>query len=202
MEIVIIVAIVLAILLGVLIGWAILMALPKRESAGAATVDEQTDAPETAPEADTPAEPEAVAADEPAPTPESDADAEAEVHAETDALQEALASQQASTTATRAGEAVFSGVEHLRGEKIKHNDLTEIEGIGPKIATILKDNGMDTWAALAEKSPEEIKAVLLEKGGKGYARFNPGTWPTQAGLLAEGKFAEFEELTDKLVGGK
>lgn len=199
MEIVIIVAIVLAILLGVLIGWAILMALPKRESIEAATGDEQAAEPETSPAADAA---EATAAEEPAPTAESDVDAEAEVHAETDALQEALASQQASTTATRAGEAVFSGVEHLRGEKIKHNDLTEIEGIGPKIAAILTDNGLDTWAALAEKSPEEIKSVLLEKGGKGYARFNPGTWPTQAGLLAEGKFAEFEELTDKLVGGK
>lgn len=79
-------------------------------------------------------------------------------------------------------------------------DLTRIEGIGPKIAAVLNQNGITTYAQLAELDPERITEMLKASGGRfGMAR--PETWPQQAALAAAGKWDEFTKLTDELVGG-
>ena len=83
----------------------------------------------------------------------------------------------------------------------KPDDLKKIEGIGPKIASILVNAGIDTFAKLAEKDPEEIREILL-KEGKRYASHNPATWPRQAKLAAEGKWEELKKWQDELDGGK
>lgn len=80
------------------------------------------------------------------------------------------------------------------------DDLTRIEGIGPKIAAVLTENGVTTFAQLAETAPEKITEMLKASGGRfGMAR--PETWPQQAALAAAGKWDEFKKLTDELVGG-
>lgn len=80
------------------------------------------------------------------------------------------------------------------------DDLTRIEGIGPKIAAVLTQNGVTTFAQLAETAPETITEMLKASGGRfGMAR--PETWPQQAALAAAGKWDEFKKLTDELVGG-
>lgn len=80
------------------------------------------------------------------------------------------------------------------------DDLTRIEGIGPKIAAVLTQNGVTTFAQLAETAPEKITEMLKASGGRfGMAR--PETWPQQAALAAAGKWDEFKKLTDELVGG-
>jgi large subunit ribosomal protein L21 len=80
------------------------------------------------------------------------------------------------------------------------DDLTRIEGIGPKIAAVLTQNGVSTFAQLADTAPEKITEMLKASGGRfGMAR--PETWPQQAALAAAGKWDEFKKLTDELVGG-
>lgn len=80
------------------------------------------------------------------------------------------------------------------------DDLTRIEGIGPKIAAVLTQNGVSTFAQLADTAPEKITEMLKTSGGRfGMAR--PETWPQQAALAAAGKWDEFKKLTDELVGG-
>jgi large subunit ribosomal protein L21 len=80
------------------------------------------------------------------------------------------------------------------------DDLTKIEGIGPKIAEVLTMNGITTFAQLAETDPDKITEMLKASGGRfGMAR--PATWPEQAALAAAGKWDEFKQLTDELVGG-
>jgi large subunit ribosomal protein L21 len=80
------------------------------------------------------------------------------------------------------------------------DDLTRIEGIGPKIAAVLVQNGITTFAQIAETAPEKITEMLKASGGRfGMAR--PETWPQQAALAAAGKWDEFKKLTDELVGG-
>ncbi len=83
----------------------------------------------------------------------------------------------------------------------KGDDLKKIEGIGPKIAEILTESGIDTFAALAATDAEKIKEILLAKG-KRYAMHNPTTWPKQAALAAEGKWDELKKWQDELDGGK
>lgn len=80
------------------------------------------------------------------------------------------------------------------------DDLRKIEGIGPKIAGILAENGIDSFAALAKASVEKLNEILNEAGGV-YAAKKPDTWPQQAALAASGKWDELKALQDELNGG-
>ncbi len=80
------------------------------------------------------------------------------------------------------------------------DDLKKIEGIGPKIAEILNSNGILTFSDLAKTEVEKIKEMLKTAGSR-YASHNPGTWPEQAKLAAEGKWDELKKWQDELDGG-
>lgn len=80
------------------------------------------------------------------------------------------------------------------------DDLTKVEGIGPKIADVLRKNGIGSFAQLATLEPEAITAMLKASGGR-FGMAKPETWPQQAALAAEGKWDELKKLTDELVGG-
>ena len=95
---------------------------------------------------------------------------------------------------TDAAKAVF-------GKKIKQDDLTIVEGIGPKIQGLFHDHDVKTWKALSECSIDKCQTVL-DSGGSRYRIHNPGTWPKQAKLAYEGKWAELLKLQDELDGGK
>jgi len=83
----------------------------------------------------------------------------------------------------------------------KPDNLTKVEGIGPKIAGLLNDAGITTFAMLASTDASKIKEILTNAGGR-YASHNPTTWPTQANLAATGKWDELNKLQDELDGGK
>lgn len=80
------------------------------------------------------------------------------------------------------------------------DDLTVIEGIGPKINELFKDNGIKTFADLAKQTVPQMRAVL-DKGGARYRIANPATWAQQAGLAANNQWAELKKLQDELSGG-
>lgn len=87
------------------------------------------------------------------------------------------------------------------GKKIKLDDLTIIEGIGPKIAELCSGIGVTTWQRLAGTDVAELQS-MLDAAGSRFQMHNPASWPQQAGLLATGNWAEFMALTDSLSGGK
>jgi large subunit ribosomal protein L21 len=80
------------------------------------------------------------------------------------------------------------------------DDIEIIEGIGPKIAKVLIDNGITTFALLAAAKAEDVSAMLKASGGR-FSLANPASWAEQAALLRDGKMEEFKKLTDELVGG-
>ncbi len=80
--------------------------------------------------------------------------------------------------------------------------LTKIEGIGPKIAGILAEAGIDTFKKLSTTKADKITEILVAAGGNAYNRFDPTTWPEQAKLAADGKWDELKKLQDELNGGK
>ncbi len=86
--------------------------------------------------------------------------------------------------------------------KVKTDNLTKIEGIGPKIASILTENGYETYKKLSKANPDKISKLLTEKGGKRYSMHNPETWPQQAKLASEDKWEELKKLQDELKGGR
>ena len=81
------------------------------------------------------------------------------------------------------------------------DDLSKIEGVGPKIAELINGGGIMTFAQLAA-APVERLQELLDGAGERYRVHNPATWPMQAGLATDGKWDELEELQDRLDGGK
>lgn len=86
-------------------------------------------------------------------------------------------------------------------KKYRQDDLKAIEGIGPKVAALLKAAGIDTWEKLAASSVEEIQSIL-DSGGDRFKFADPITWPIQAALAANGEWQELEALQEKLIGGK
>ncbi|MBN1485586.1 MAG: DUF4332 domain-containing protein [Chloroflexia bacterium] len=81
----------------------------------------------------------------------------------------------------------------------KPEDLTRIEGIGPKISGLLRDAGIVTFAQLAGTAPERLKQIL----GEALLRLaDPQSWPDQARLAAEGKWDELQALQEELKGGR
>jgi large subunit ribosomal protein L21 len=88
----------------------------------------------------------------------------------------------------------------LAPQKRGRDDIELIEGIGPKITKVLADNGIVTFAKLAETAPAALTEMLKASGGR-FSLAHTDTWPQQAALLRDGKLAEFRKLTDELVGG-
>ena len=86
-------------------------------------------------------------------------------------------------------------------EEAAPDDLTKIEGIGPKVQELLNAAGISTFAGLAAKSAEELDAIL-DAAGSIYKAMDETSWPKQAALAAEGKWEELEKLQDELIGGK
>jgi large subunit ribosomal protein L21 len=80
------------------------------------------------------------------------------------------------------------------------DDLEIIEGIGPKMAQVLIDNGVTTFAQVAAAKVDDLTAMLKASGGR-FSLASVATWAEQAALLRDGKMDEFKKLTDDLVGG-
>ncbi|GAB4399445.1 MAG: hypothetical protein OHK0053_19630 [Microscillaceae bacterium] len=85
--------------------------------------------------------------------------------------------------------------------KAKTDDLKKIEGIGPKIATLLQAQGIDTYQKLAAASAATLKRILAEAGPR-YKSHSPDTWPQQAKMAHEGDWATLEAWQTELKGGK
>lgn len=83
----------------------------------------------------------------------------------------------------------------------KPSDLKVVEGIGPKIESLLKNAGIQNWSMLASSSVNRIQDILTSAGDR-YRLADPGTWPKQAELASQGKWTELKEYQDFLSGGK
>jgi predicted flap endonuclease-1-like 5' DNA nuclease len=81
------------------------------------------------------------------------------------------------------------------------DDLTKVEGIGKKIEALLYKNKIQSYKQLSKATITSLK-VILESGGNKFSMHNPGTWPKQAKLAAEGKWEDLELLQQHLKGGK
>jgi predicted flap endonuclease-1-like 5' DNA nuclease len=80
-------------------------------------------------------------------------------------------------------------------ETAQPDDLIRIEGIGPKISTIVVAAGITSFAELEATDVQQLRAILDEAG---IHTTNPSTWPEQARLAAQGKWDELQELQDTI----
>jgi len=80
-------------------------------------------------------------------------------------------------------------------------DFRKIEGVGPKIASLLHDAGFKSYEELAGASKEELESILAV-GGKKYQMHDPTTWPKQSDLLAKSDLVKLKKLQAELKGGR
>ena len=80
-----------------------------------------------------------------------------------------------------------------------HERLERIEGIGPKVAGLLNEAGIRTYAQLAETDVEQLRQIMQANR---LNFINPATWPEQARLAAGERWQELETLQNELKGGR
>ena len=81
----------------------------------------------------------------------------------------------------------------------KPDDLKIIEGIGPKIASLLAAAGITTFNQLASTEVHRLSQIVRDAH---LAMSDPTTWPEQARLAAAGDWAGLEKLQGELKGGR
>ncbi|WP_194765920.1 hypothetical protein [Tamlana sp. I1] len=87
-------------------------------------------------------------------------------------------------------------------EPVVKQDLTKIEGIGPKIEGLLNNKGIISYKQLSNTKIDFLEAMLVEAGPafithRGMTR----TWPAQANLADLGEWEELKNWQDVLKGG-
>jgi predicted flap endonuclease-1-like 5' DNA nuclease len=82
------------------------------------------------------------------------------------------------------------------------DDLKRIEGIGPKIAGVLQEAGITTYAQLADAEVSGLEQILGEADPRLLRLAKPATWPEQAALAAAGEWDALQALQSGLKGGR
>ena len=125
--------------------------------------------------------------------------AELEAHKKRgDAAEASLGSVQ--TDAEAKIKALMLKLDELKTEA-EPDDLTRIEGIGPKIQELLYAARIFTFLMLSRASVERLKEIL-DGGGERFQMHDPKTWPEQAQLAADGQWEKLDEWQDLLRGGR
>ena len=79
------------------------------------------------------------------------------------------------------------------------DDLTKLEGIGPKVAKILNEAGYASFADLAKADAAEVDKVL---DANRLQMLDSAGWIEQAKLAAKGDMEGLAKLQDELKGGR
>ena len=85
--------------------------------------------------------------------------------------------------------------------KKQKDNLKKVEGIGPKIESLLNAEGIFTFLQLSKTKVKLIRDILTAAGPR-FKMHNPGTWPRQAGMAAKGQWDKLKKWQDELSGGK
>ena len=67
------------------------------------------------------------------------------------------------------------------------DDLTQINGIGPRISSILNDGGITTYADLQRANTGELRQIIAVGGALPPSSLE--SWPTQAAYAAKGDWS-------------
>lgn len=80
------------------------------------------------------------------------------------------------------------------------DDLTIIEGIGPKISGVLQAAGISTFGQLAQTDISRLEEIL--RADRNLKLANPRSWPEQARLAAAGDWQGLQALQHTLRAGR
>lgn len=103
--------------------------------------------------------------------------------------------------AKKPSKASSAPAEAIAAIPVEREDLTVVEGIGPKIQMLLNQYGIYTYQQLAETEVARLKEILAAAGPQ-LAMHDPGTWPSQANLAANDQWDTLASVQGFLKGGK
>ena len=98
-------------------------------------------------------------------------------------------------------EAAEEEVDEIEPEA-EPDDLTRIEGIGPKLSSVLQEAGILTYAQLADATQEELTGILEAADPRLLRLAHPASWPEQAALAATGEWEALDALKGTLKRGR
>ena len=114
---------------------------------------------------------------------------------------EVPAAKAAPVATTPAATVIDLAAAKKAGFAIKNaNDLTVVEGIGPKINELFNNAGIKTFVQLAAATVPQMRKIL-DDGGSRFRIANPSTWAQQAALAADNKWDALKKLQDALSAG-
>lgn len=89
----------------------------------------------------------------------------------------------------------------LAGFNLKHaDDLTVIEGIGPKIEDLLRAHGIDSLLKVACLGVDDLREIL-DRGGASFRFADPASWPQQATLASQNRWIDLKRLHNARIDG-
>lgn len=92
-----------------------------------------------------------------------------------------------------------SGQKHQDNQAHIADDLTALEGIGPKVAQVLTSIGITSFVGLAKVDATQVKKALVHAG---LQMMEPTGWIEQAKLAAKGDTDGLKTLQAELRGGR
>ncbi len=90
-------------------------------------------------------------------------------------------------------------VTHEAQKSKDADDLVRIEGIGPKVAKVLKEADITTFEDLAHAKTVDVQKIL---DAAGMQMMNPEGWIAQAKLAAKDDWKALEKMQAELKGGR
>ncbi|MFN8382683.1 MAG: helix-hairpin-helix domain-containing protein [Anaerolineales bacterium] len=100
---------------------------------------------------------------------------------------------------SRKQEQVEVQAESKKSTKKDADDLTKIEGIGPKVVKVLKEAGITTFEELSHAKVGDLQKAL---DSSGLHMMSPESWVEQAKLAEKGDWQKLEKLQSELKGGR
>lgn len=95
----------------------------------------------------------------------------------------------------------YDHVSQLLGRTVTENDLTLINGIGPKTSALLQSHGITTWKGLADTEVDDLRRMLNDAGGI-YKSLDPSSWPKQAIMAAQSEWRKLRIYQETLKKGE
>jgi len=117
---------------------------------------------------------------------------------------------QGALTRAEAAEAGIAKLEKELEEKAKEvasqkvrirsmqDDLSVIDGIGPRVSSVLRSAGITSFSKLAEREDEEITGILLAENPNLTRLTDPSTWHEQARMAGDGDWEGLKALQDSI----
>ena len=127
--------------------------------------------------------------------------ADADKAVEDKAVADKAVADKAAAGKAAAGKAVAEAKPADAKEAAAADELTRIEGVGPKVAEALQAASILTFADLASTESGKIKEILIAASPT-LASHDPQTWPKQAEMARDGKWDELKVWQDALDGGR